>query len=568
MGDRRLGTGEFFAERETVLKIETVFLDNFLIIPNARLTIHPEMTAITGETGSGKSLFVSALTLLRGERASRKIVGPWKNSAELSAVIMLEKSDASLKKALQELSLIEDNSDEVIIRRIIGARNAHFINDKPVALATLHRLFASHLEISSQFENREISKKEYQISVLDRECGVGDTLEVYKKHFERWQLLKQEITRLEERDNPGRRDYLEFQIEEIEHIDPKAEEEKELEQRLFILENARKLALLRHSLHETLSAAETALSSAFRDAEQLEEIVGNTGVSERIDSVLIEVNDLERSAVDSSFNDREDEAFSEEETRNRLDTIRTLLNKHRCQTVAELLDLYAHMEDELRRLYDVPDTVDRLKKERDEVERELLRVADEIHRTRESYAPDLSEKIRHNLEELGMAGVRFSVSVTRAEQPNAFGVSTVSFLVNTVGGTHLEPVSSLSGGELSRLLLVLKLLDRESGKVILFDEIDSNIGGETASKAAVRLEENAKLNQVLVVTHLPQTAARASSHLVVAKSVDNDGVTAAITAVSGEKRITELARMMGDASLDAHRDAAAILLEKQDDAVQ
>lgn len=549
------------------MKIERIFLKNFLIIKQANIALDTGMSVITGETGSGKSLFVSAIKLLRGERASHKIVGPWDARSEISAVIDLSrKDDERVINELKSLSIFQDGEFRIIIRRIIGEKSSAFINDTPVALSTLHSLMSPHLEISSQFENRELSKREYQIGILDGESLSKTELPHYQELFREWKARTTEIEKLQIHDDPGKRDYIEFQIEEIDKIAPERGEEKELQERLFLLENGQHIARLKSSLENTLAEAENALSHAQNDAEELQSLTKNDEIFQRVESINIELSDLHRS-VSIAASRTEDSEENQDELQNRLDTLNTLMAKHRLRNTDELLDLLDDMNSEIRELYRIPDTIEKLQKEQEITHKELIERATVLHQKRIKVASLLSQTIQNRLIELGMQGVQFLISVLEIEKPDEYGISGVTFLVNTVGGSKLEPISTLSGGELSRLLLVLKLLDDDRGKIILFDEIDSNIGGETATKAALNLRENAKSNQILVVTHLPQTAAKGQTHFVVKKSAVDSSITATISRLDSQERITELARMMGDASLPAHKISAQALLEKKDDTI-
>ncbi|MCK5808948.1 AAA family ATPase [bacterium] len=545
------------------MKIEQIFLKNFLIIHQATISLDAGMSVVTGETGSGKSLFVSAMKLLRGERASHKIIGRWSKTAEISAVVALNKDeDEAVINELKRLSIFQADDFRTVIRRTIGDKGSAFINDTPVALTTLHLLMSSHLEISSQFENRELSKREYQISIVDREALSKLELPHYQELFHRWKAIISEIEKLKQQDDPGKRDFIEFQIEEIEKVDPTLNEEQELNEKLFLLENGQHISRLRNSLEKQLLEAETLLSSAQDDAEELVSLTKESELFERVESLAIEVSDLHRTVAISTSHDDDDDDEDVDAMRSRLDTLNNLFGKHRLKESGELLELLKNMNNEIRELYLIPDRVDKLTKEAKSLYITLEEEGDWLHEKRKTAAKTLSKTIETRLIELGMQGVQFAVSVEKREVCDEYGLSDIRFLVNTVGGSTLEPISTLSGGELSRLLLVLKLLDNDSGKIILFDEIDSNIGGETAAKAAQNLRKNAELNQIVVVTHLPQTAAKGRSHFVVRKSANETAITATISQLEESERIIELARMMGDAELSAHKNAAHALLER------
>jgi len=545
------------------MKIRSIHLKNFLIIRESTVSLNEGFTAVTGETGSGKSLFVEAVRLLLGGRGTRSLAGPWGATGEASAIVEISPRDTALLSALHDLAIEPDDDHGIVVRRVIGERNAAFLNASPVPAQKLAEIFGDWIEISSQFENRELYRSDYQTAVLDT-FGVPEKLRTaYEKQWHALQETRAELARLRALDDPRRRDYLSFQIEELSSFNPQEGEDADLEQRIRIAENRKRLEGLAARADEALSQADTALTAADRALGEMARITDLKDLPDRTAAILIECRDISRTLTDIA--QRLTATDDEEELRARHDTLNRLLLKHGVRDAAGLIAVWRSLEKEASDLAETPARLAAL----EEKERSLIaaarKTAAAIHEARMKAAPKLEKKITGHLKTLGMPEVVFRVVVTPQEDLSASGADTVRFMVNTIGTGDLRDIKTLSGGELSRLLLALKLVDQEEGKFILFDEIDANIGGETAAHAAEQLRESAARNQILVVTHFPQTAACAGTHIVVEKVSERSGspVETRLREVSGDERIREVARMMGDAESKENLKAAHKLLEKR-----
>ena len=538
--------------------INSIILKNFLIIPDAQIDLCKELNVVTGETGSGKSLFVSAIKLIRGHRGIKSLIGKWSNKSEISAVIQIESGDVELKEYLEYLSIDTDEYSRIIIRRIIGAKNICYINHVPVNKTVLEKLLSSYIEISSQFENQLLFRKSYQIQILDNSAIKGKQLKEYQTKYFSLVEIEKKLNCLKESDDQARRDYLEFQINEINLLEIIKNEEIHLLEQVKLIENKQKIIMLSNEIEEGLESASKSIYHVENSAEQLKEIISFDSEHERISSLTIEIQDLQQSVgtIYSSL----DECGNEKTTFERYDTINTLLMKHNVSDSCELLAKLELMKIELSELEKIPNLIEELEKKYKSLFTESHDLAETIHGLRLSKVHKLEKQIVTYLNKFGMDGVTFKSKISKNTHLDEFGLTSVKFLVNTVGGTDLYPIKTLSGGELSRLLLTLKLINKDSGKFILFDEIDSNIGGETAVIAAAELKKSALNNQILVVTHFPQTAGAGDNHLVVERSPENSEICSSLTRVEGKSRLKELARMMGNSKSKEHRKAAEKLL--------
>jgi DNA repair protein RecN (Recombination protein N) len=236
--------------------------------------------------------------------------------------------------------------------------------------------------------------------------------------------------------------------------------------------------------------------------------------------------------------------------------------KHSSDDTAELLDKLEKMQFELEDMNEVPEKISKLTKELKKIEIILDEKAEALRKTRLEGAPELEKKISGYLKKFGMEGVDLKVNVEKTDLAGQNGIDDVKFSINTTGSQKHSDISTLSGGELSRFLLSVKLVDREKGRLLLFDEIDSSIGGETARDASMEMKKNSKFNQIVVVTHFPQTAASADEHLVVEKKIIGGKVSANVRKLNKNEKIRELARMMGDSNSGRFNDTASEMVKE------
>ncbi len=542
------------------MKIRSIVLRNFLIIQKADIELDNGLTAVTGETGSGKSLFVEAVKLLLGGKSHKGMVGPWGRTGELAAVIEIGETDAALAERLAELAIDPDEERCVTVRRVIGEKSLTYLNDSPVSAQSLQDIFGEWMEISSQFENRELFKPEYQLSVLDA-FALSDKLKAeYAAQWQKLQALRNEIELLKKQDEPARRDYLEFQIKELDEFRPKAGEDERLKQKILLSENRKKLEGLITKSDESLQTVTEALHTADRALAEMTRITDIGDLPARASSALIECRDIQRTL--RAATGRMDLDDADEELKGRYDKMGGLLMKHSAKDSEGLVAKLMEMKKELAELIRIPDRVRELNREFFALKTETEKTAHKMRKARLKTIAPLEKELTGYLLKFGMERIVFKIVVTQNEELSAAGLDTVRFMMNTIGSGELYSIKNLSGGELSRLLLALKLVDNDAGRFILFDEIDSNIGGEIASRAAAELKENSKFNQILVVTHFPQTAAWADAHLVVEKSAEGESMESTLHTVDGDGRVRELARMMGDSGAKENIKAAHKLLEK------
>ena len=526
------------------MKISNIFLRNFLIIKKSNIELSSGLTTVTGETGSGKSLFVSALKALRGERLAKTLLGKWGKSGEICAEITLESGDDEIRKILAGTD-IEPENDCILARRVFGEKNGVYLNDVPVSSAFIASLLGDMIEIGSQFENRELFKKDYRMKIVDLKAGTNAVLSDYKELYHKIQALRKTIEDLRSKDDIGKRDYLEYQISEIEKLETYENEESELLSKVKFIENRAKIVKYSSDFVDSLSSALDSLNSADSAAADLAELDDIGDIPGRISAAVIELDDIAKTA--SSLFSKYDEPIDNiDEIQSRFDKLSSLFIKHGVSTSAGLLKKLEHLNEELFEMNKIPHKISESEKELATLIKKASALAEKLHEKRQKAVKPLEESILKYLLKFGMKGVRFSILLNKLEELGENGLDEAVFEINTIGTEKMADITSLSGGELSRLLLSVKLIDDEEGKVILFDEIDSSIGGETARSAALEMKKNSSKNQIIVITHFPQTASLADRHIVVEKSVGAGEVETEISILDKKGRIKELARMMGN----------------------
>lgn len=526
------------------MKISNIFLRNFLIIKKSNIELSSGLTTVTGETGSGKSLFVSAMKALRGERITKSLLGKWGKSGEICAEITLEAGDDEIRNLLAGND-IEPENDKILARRVFGDKNSVYLNDVPVSSAFIASLLGEMIEIGSQFENRELFKKDYRMKIVDLKADTNSILADYKELYHKIQALRRTIEELRSKDDIGKRDYLEYQINEIEKLETYENEESELLSKVKFIENRAKIVKYSSDFMSSLSSALDFLNSADSAASDLAELDEIGDIPGRISAAAIELDDIAKTS--SSLFSKYDEPIDNiDEIQSRFDKISSLFIKHGVSTSAALLQKLDSLNEELFEMNKIPHKIAESEKELATLIKKASALAEKLHDKRLKAVKPLEESILKYLLKFGMKGVRFSILLNKLDELGENGFDEAQFEINTIGTEKMADITSLSGGELSRLLLSVKLIDDEEGKVILFDEIDSSIGGETARSAALEMKKNSTKNQIIVITHFPQTASLADRHVIVRKSVGEGDVETEISILDKAGRVKELARMMGN----------------------
>lgn len=527
---------------------------HYAVIDELRLELGPGLNVLTGETGAGKSIIVGALSLLLGERASSEDVRAGEERAVVEAVFDVA-GRASLKRRCAERGL-ELEDDWLILRREVQreGRNRAWVNGSPATASTIWELGADLVDLHGQHEHQALLRGGAQRDILDAYAGADElTRDVARLHDE-LQATREEIQELERktRELKERADYLQFKADEIASAGLTPGEQEELQAEARRLSHSEELLSLSGRLHQAVYDDDGSL------VERLGELGGALRELVDIDHETEELLDMHESARAeleelgrrlAAYRDAVDHDPGRlREIRDRIDEVRRLSRKYGGD-VEDVLRQGRAAREELETLETSDARLDELDGRAGRLEEELTDRASRLTEARRTAADRLEDEVRPLLEELGMEGGVFEVHLEPRDEPGSHGAERIEFRVSLNPGFEPGPLGRIaSGGEMSRVMLALKTVLARVDDVpsLVFDEIDAGIGGRVAHQVAERLTAVAEAHQVFVITHLPQIAARATTHYTVEKGASEEGRAAtSVRRLSDEERAYELARMLG-----------------------
>ena len=543
---------------------------NFAIIEQVNLPLAPGFNVLSGETGAGKSIIVGALGLLLGERASADLIRSGADKATVEGVF-----DVSSLKGIAVFADergIEVEDDTLVLKReiAVNGRGRAWINGTTVTATVLAEIGRLLVNLHGQHEAQTLLDNESQRRILDAFGGAEGQVEVVRTTFGELSVVRREIANLSTRraEAEKRADYLRHVAREIEEAKLSAGEDTKLEDEARVLENADELRTLASALNELLSGEESSvlsqLGAAQRPLSSIERIDPSAArMQELFDAGFYALQELARAVEDYAGSVELDPARLEE-VRRRRDRLFGLLKKY-----GPTLDNVIESGRNARAELDLVDTAQfdlaNLNARESELRKRLVSEAEKLSDMRLSAGKKLAKAVDALLPSLGMPDGRFRVTLTSRDEPNAEGAEDVEFRVALNVGHEDRPLARVaSGGELSRVMLALKTILARVDRVptLIFDEVDAGIGGRVGLQVGDTLRRVASEHQVFAISHLPQIAARAHHHIVVAKGAKGGVTTADITVLEGSSRVNEIARMLGgDPESKVSRAHAKELLE-------
>ena len=546
--------------------LEHLSVRNYVLIDHLDITFGEGFTVLTGETGSGKSIMLGALSLLLGAKADREAVRQGEESAEIAGIFS-SLGPRVLAWAEEHGIAIEDGS--IIIRRLIRVtgRSAYTVNGSPITVKEGEELGHLLFDVSSQHAHQSLLRPDVLRSMLDEAAKVEGLLSSYQSSYRSVRSLEKEADDLREsiRRSSEEADYMRFSLSELDAADLKVGEEEELKAEIEVMNSAE---FLRESLSSIVSEMKGASSSLSNAMEMLGKAVRKdqrlSAYSDRLESLAIESDDILLSLRDhlSSIDFPESEMEEKNARLMQLQRIRRKFGGSIEEAIRRRDDFRVRLEEAENGSSLLESLALRLEKERDK----MRDAAEELHSARIRAASVLSKRIEGKLKMLGMASAVFSIRVERLDTPGPDGMDRIMFLVAPNKGEKLSPVQdSASGGELSRIMLAVKVSMRsaDSSAAMLFDEIDAGIGGTVANAVGEEMKALSLSEQVIAITHLPQIASRATSHFLVEKEERGGRTMTRIRAVSGEERVKEIARLLSGETSDLSLSHARALLEVQ-----
>jgi DNA repair protein RecN (Recombination protein N) len=555
----------------TALSIRDVVL-----IARLDLSFEKGLCVLTGETGAGKSILLDSLGLALGARAESGLVRHGAESAVVTAMFEVG-PDHPARMLLAEQGL-DDPGVELVLRRILGAdgRSRAFINDQPASIGLLRQIGETLVEIQGQFEPRGLIDPATHRALLDGFGGLGGQVAETRETHQAWRKAAQAARAAAEsaKEAAQDREFLEHALAELAQLDPQpGEEEKLAEQRTRLMHSERLVEALNAASAELAGEnnVEDALRQAQRHLSRVADKAGGVldGAAAALERATMETAEAIReiAAAGAAIDPDQGGVDAVEE---RLFALRAVGRKHGV-AVDELAALRQHMSEKLALELDRGGAIERLKQAEGKARASYLEKAIKLVAARKKAAAKLDRAVNREMPPLRLEKARFVTTVEEREEPGwtADGIDKVAFLVSTNPGVPEAPLGKVaSGGELSRIMLALKVVAAEPGDVptLIFDEVDANVGGATADAVGERLARLASELQVLVVTHSPQVAARGQDHMRVEKDVNGgeDTVTR-VTRLSEEERCEEVARMLSGAAItEEARAQAARLIEEAD----
>ncbi|MBO7481852.1 MAG: DNA repair protein RecN [Bacteroidales bacterium] len=550
--------------------INNLSIRNYIIIEKLDIDFNSGFSVITGETGSGKSMIIGAISLLLGKRADTDVLFSKDKKCVIEATFDITK--LGLKDLFAENDV--DYSDETIVRREIlpEGKSRAFINDMPVTLAVLKSLTDNFLDLHSQHENLSLTTLPYRLRIVDSAALTLPLFEEYKQQYAEYQSLENLLVKKKNELAKALRDidYYRFQAQEIENAKLGADDEMdELEARASMLENAEEIKSALYDISNLFDAGEysasallkqmrgnlTKIAKDFKPAEELENRVG---------SVLIELSDI-NDTIGKLLTQVEVNPQQLQATNDRIDLLMGLMTKHRAANIAELKQKYEEYKGYVDNSGNLEDEIADLEKKFSAKEKDVREVAKKLSAKRSASFAKTQKYIKSMLIDLGMPHAEFEIANEITElSPN--GIDNISFLFSANKSVAVQPIEKVaSGGELSRLMLALKSLMAGSMNIptILFDEIDTGVSGEIAARMGKIMQRIAENVQVLSITHLPQVAAMGSEHFKVYKHTDDQRTISSIKKLSADERVTEIASMMSGEKLTPEAlENAKVLLGK------
>lgn len=528
---------------------------DFAIVDRIELEFDAGMTVLTGETGAGKSILVDALGLVLGERGSAQLVRDGAKRAEFAAEFDITKLPA-VAAWLDEQALDEEGG--CLLRRVIGAdgRSRAFINGNSVPLSQLKALGELLLDIHGQHFHQSLGRRNIQRDLLDHFGGLLDDRAIVATHYIEWKALADRIAELTsaESDRASRLDLLTFQLQELDSLALGDGELDELNSERQRLQNSGKLAegvgqALDGLFDNDSGNANSLVADAVRTVEQLAEFDPNLKpVLEMLNSASIQVTEAAdelRRYTDSIDTDPARHNWVEE----RLDAVQAISRKHRVQA-NELPELVEQLRTEHDELSHAEERGRELEEQAETVRKEFLTSANALSRARHEAADRFAAAVTDAMHSLGMPGGLFKVGLTSLEESAArsFGLDDIEFLISANPGQAPQSLAKIaSGGELSRMSLSIQVIASDGSAIptMVFDEVDSGVGGGVAEMVGRRLQELGASRQVLCVTHLPQVASLADQHFRISKVTDGKSTRTRVHVLGKDERIEELARMLG-----------------------
>ena len=546
----------------------SITLKNLALVETLTWELGRGLVCVTGETGAGKSIIVGALKLVLGERADRDLIRTGEDQCTVEAVFSFGET-VVIDAVLTAAGLEPCEGGQLIIKRVISAagQNRQFVNCAPATLQVLKAVGQHLVDLHGPHEHQSLNSRDRQLAMLDAAAGAERALEAYEAAWRGWRRIGQELDELSRSEAAGTQELelLRYQVEEIDAAGLRVDEEEPLLQRHRMAANGTRLAELAVQAVGLLGDGEQSvlvqlgeLRRVFRDLERTDR--GAAVVTAPFEAAFMELEDLER-ALRRYQDGLEIDPREVAELEERINLIETMKRKYG-GTVERVLDHRDAAAAKLGRMEGRGEELERLGAALVAARAAVEAAGTALSQLRRKAAPRLAREVSRHLADLGFREAKFSVELAPLGQPGGAGLEEAEFMFAPNPG---EPAKALrviaSSGEMSRVMLAVKsaLAKEDNIPLLVFDEIDANVGGEIAAAVGRKMRELGSSHQIISITHMPQVAALAASHYLVTKVVEGGRTHSELTAVSGAARVDEIARMLGGRAASARAHAESLL---------
>lgn len=547
--------------------LQSLSISNYALISSLSVEFDNGFSVITGETGAGKSILLGALGFVLGNRADSNILFDDTKKCVVEASFIL-KDNARLRSFFEENDI--DFEDECIIRRELNPqkKSRSFVNDTPVSLLVLKELGSHLVDIHSQHDSLLLCNPDFQLSLLDDAANNQELLTEYKKSYKEYTSARNELESLRKKalNNIDENDYLKFQLDELVKSELQDNEYDELAQRIEILENQEEISRLLNESTMILENSETSvldgINTLLYNVDKLKRYISELdSMSERLNSVKIELKD-----ICSDLNNLQDDSMdisSLETLQERFDVIQRLMMKHHLNDYSQLLQLREDIRRKVDEFSNIDEIVADKEKEVKAMEKTLSQKAKELNKRRLSAKAIFEKDVTDVIRQLAMPHGVFEIKIENTNELTSNGTDVVTFMFSANKGYAPENMAkAASGGELSRLMLAIKSIAAKNNYIptLIFDEIDTGVSGEVASKLGDIMNVMGETLQLVSITHLPQVASKAKNHFFVYKDIVDEKTRSNIRILTREERIMEIAKMLSNAEVTAEAMRAAEVL--------
>ena len=549
--------------------LKHLYIKNFTLIDELNIDFFSGFSVITGETGAGKSIIVGAVGLLKGNRADIKSIKANRDKCIVEATFNISAYD--MKNLFDEHD-IDYDENECIIRRELNnnGKSRAFINDMPVPLTTMKAIGECLIDVHSQHQNLLLNQEDFQLNIIDIIAQSQKQLALYSQAYNHYREANKQLALLKEtiEKNNDNKDFMRFQLNELENMQIKDGELESIEQEVDLLGHAEEIKGALYDAYSNLSDDDSGVVNNLKTAlKRVEDIVNVypdlSDTSARMESCYIELKDIMQELGRKADNIEHDPQRLASLTE-RLDALNNILHKYHVTSESELLAIQSDLSKQLSMIDNADEELAEMERKANELLQQCTDQAALLTQQRTKAIAEVEQKMLEKLVPLGIPNARFKVNIEPKPLSND-GCDKITFLFSANKSTDLQPVSLVaSGGEIARVMLSLKALVSGAVKLptIIFDEIDTGVSGSVAEKMAQIMYEMGQNNrQVISITHLPQIASIGSNHYKVLKEETAEGTTSTMTLLNMDERVEEIAKMLSGSNISqAAIDNAKMLL--------